>query len=315
MTTPPRTTGTVHSVNVSTEKGTIKTPVDQIMLNERGIVDDAHAGGWHRQVSLLEQESIARFAAEAGRNLECGEFAENITTRGLDLSRVAVLDRFTIGPVELEVTQLGKKCHGAGCAIYNEVGQCIMPKEGIFCRVVQGGTIKPEDVMIHVPRLLQVRIITMSDRASQGVYEDRSGPKVKEYLDAFFQNTRWHAHIIVDLLPDDADTLTRELAMASTSGIDIVFTTGGTGVGPRDITPDVVTDMADKLIPGIMEHIRIKYGAQKPNALLSRSVAAVIGNTLVYTLPGSVRAVDEYMSEILQTIEHTLLMLHGLGHG
>ena len=95
-----------------------------------------------------------------------------------------------------------------------------------------------------------------------------------------------------------------------------MFTTGGTGVGPRDVTPDVVAALADKTIPGIMDAIRIKYGAAKPNALLSRSVAAVIRSTLVYTLPGSVRAVEEYMDEILKTLEHLIFTLHGLDlHG
>ena len=94
--------------------------------------------------------------------------------------------------------------------------------------------------------------------------------------------------------------------------MDAVFTTGGTGIGPRDITPDVIETMADRLIPGIMEHIRIQFGAEKPNALLSRSIAAVMGQTLVYALPGSVRAVSEYMGEILKTFEHALLMIHGI---
>ena len=92
----------------------------------------------------------------------------------------------------------------------------------------------------------------------------------------------------------------------------MIFTTGGTGVGPRDITPDVVTELCDKFIPGIMDHIRLKFGADKPNALLSRSVAGVAGSTLIYTLPGSVRAVQEYMQEILKTLEHLILTLHGL---
>jgi molybdopterin biosynthesis enzyme MoaB len=92
----------------------------------------------------------------------------------------------------------------------------------------------------------------------------------------------------------------------------LVITTVGTGVGPREITPEVVTSLADKLIPGTMEHIRLTPGAQKPNALLSRSVAAVMGQTLVYTLPGSVKAVDEYMGEIVKTLDHLVFTLHGL---
>jgi molybdopterin adenylyltransferase len=91
-----------------------------------------------------------------------------------------------------------------------------------------------------------------------------------------------------------------------------VVTTGGTGIGPRDITPDVVMALADRLVPGVMEAIRVKFGAEHPGALLSRGVVAVRGRTLIYTLPGSVRAVEEYLGEILQTLEHALCMLHGL---
>ena len=92
----------------------------------------------------------------------------------------------------------------------------------------------------------------------------------------------------------------------------MIFTTGGTGIGPRDFTPEVVKTVMDKEIPGIMELIRIKYGQEKPNALLSRGVAGVMGNSLIYSLPGSVKAVNEYMSEITKTLQHLIFMLFGL---
>jgi molybdenum cofactor synthesis domain-containing protein len=96
------------------------------------------------------------------------------------------------------------------------------------------------------------------------------------------------------------------------SGADILFTTGGTGIGPRDITPEVVRPMLDKEIPGIMEMIRVKYGMMMPNALLSRSFAGTLSNGLIYALPGNPKAVSEYMTEILPTLEHSLMMLHGI---
>ena len=99
---------------------------------------------------------------------------------------------------------------------------------------------------------------------------------------------------------------------ASGNDFDIIFTTGGTGIGPRDITPEVVKPLLDKEIPGIMESIRIKYGMEKPNALLSRSIAGVMKKSLIYTLPGSVRAVNDYMSEILKTLEHLIYMQRGI---
>lgn len=305
-------TGQVVSVNISTEKGTSKNPVAEIEVNAMGIAGDAHAGAWHRQLSLLGLESIERFGAAANRTFAHGEFAENITTRGIDLLATSVFDRFTIGEVELEVTQLGKKCHGDGCAIYQEVGKCVMPKDGIFCRVLRAGRIKAGDAIHHRPHYLECRVITLSDRAYQGVYKDLSGPHVQKQLSEFFAGKRWRPRITNKILPDDAGRLRESLLEARDEGVNIVITTGGTGIGPRDITPDVVTALADKLIPGIMEHIRVTYGAAKPNALLSRSVAAVIGKTLVYTLPGSVKAVEEYLGEITKTLEHALYMLHGL---
>ena len=305
-------TGAVVSVNISREKGTPKESVANISVDDAGIMGDAHAGNWHRQISLLAMESVERFGADAGRAFSCGDFAENITTRGIDLMATSVFDRFTIGEVELEVTQLGKKCHGDGCAIYQEVGQCVMPREGIFCRVLQGGAIKAGDAIRYRPFTLKCRIITLSDRAHQGVYEDLSGPRVQERLEAYFAGKRWRPQITLELLPDDAERLREALVAARNEDAALIITTGGTGIGPRDITPEVVTALADKIIPGIMEHIRVAYGATKPNALLSRSVAAVIGETLVYTLPGSVKAVDEYMNEITKNLEHILLMLHGL---
>ncbi len=135
----------VISVNISEKKGTIKKPRKQIVLNEQGIENDAHAGDWHRQISLLGDESIKKFEPKIGRKLEYGEFAENITTKGIVLYKTKPGDKFIIGETHLEVTQIGKKCHGDSCEIFQAVGSCVMPKEGIFCKVIKGGTIKPGD--------------------------------------------------------------------------------------------------------------------------------------------------------------------------
>ncbi|MBN1675852.1 MAG: MOSC domain-containing protein [Kiritimatiellae bacterium] len=302
----------VVSVNLSEQTGTRKHPVAAITLGERGIQGDAHAGHWHRQVSLLALESIERFVADTGRRTAPGEFAENITTQGLDLRDVAVLDTFTCRDILLEVTQIGKACHGDACAIFREVGKCAMPKEGLFCRVLKGGTLRAGDELVYRARPLQIRIVTLSDRAARGEYEDRSGPEIEARLRDFFKGKRWHPTLRRVLLPDDAEALRAELQGAVGDGAAAVFTTGGTGVGPRDTTPEVVTAFCEKTIPGIMEAIRLKFGAEKPNALLSRSVAGVKGQTLVYALPGSVKAVREYVGEIVKTFEHLILTVHGI---
>jgi len=302
----------VVSVNTSTGKGTPKQPVAEIAIDLHGVVGDAHAGPWHRQVSLLSRDVIEVFQSQMDREIGNGEFAENITTQGLDLSNVCVMDRLVVGDAELVVTQIGKACHGDACAIFREVGKCVMPKEGIFCRVLRGGTVRPGSPVEHKPRALGITVVTVSDRASRGEYEDRSGPAVVAAVEEFLGGTRWHPCIQNVTVPDDADVLRREIESSVARNDDVVILTGGTGIGPRDVTPEVVTAFCDKLIPGVMEFIRLKHGADKPNALLSRSVAGVKGTTLVYAIPGSVRAAREYMAEILRTMEHAVLMLHDI---
>jgi molybdopterin adenylyltransferase len=301
----------ILSVNISEKKGVIKKPVDSVVLNETGVLHDAHSGPWHRQVSLLGKESFDRFSLQAGRQLSFGEFAENLTTEGVELVTTRPLDRFVGENVELEVTQIGKECHGTSCAIFKEVGNCVMPKEGIFARVIRHGQVQPGDVLQYRPRVFRMHVVTLSDRASRREYEDRSGPRVVELLQQHFEKRNRKIEVEVSLIPDDAAALTAILDTARNNA-DVVITTGGTGIGPRDITVDTVLPLLDKQIPGIMEMIRVKYGAAKPNSLLSRSVAGLMGETFVYTLPGSVKAVNEYLEEILKTMEHLIYMRHGL---
>lgn len=302
----------IISTNISSTKGKSKYPVPEITLSEIGVDGDSHSGIGNRQISILGQESIDNFNARTGRQIKAGEFAENLTVCGIDPSKINVLDRIKINDAVLEITQLGKKCHGDVCAIFREVGQCAMPKEGYFARVISGGKVKPEDDFEFLPKTLEILIVTLSDRASAKVYEDKSGPAVKNAIIEFFQGKRWHWHINTLLQNDDELQLKKALQHAIKSGIDIIFTLGGTGVGPRDNAPEAVISVCDKIIPGVMENIRAKYGVENPRALLSRSVAAVSGKTLIYTLPGSVRAGAEYLAEIFKTLEHTIYMMHGL---
>lgn len=302
----------IVSINISEQKGTAKRPVPEALVDERGVVGDAHAGPWHRQVSLLSAESLARFGRESSRTFAPGDFAENLTTQGLDLSRVAIRDRLTSGTVVLEVTQIGKDCHGGACSVFKEVGRCVMPHEGVFARVLAGGRIRAGDAIAHEPRPLRVVVITLSDRASRGEYEDRSGPAIEAAVAAHFAGKPWHLAIAREVLPDEPEALRRAVQAARAGNADILFTTGGTGIGPRDITPDVVAPLLDRNIPGIMEYIRAKHGASIPSALLSRGVAGVMGSCLVYTLPGSPRAVQEYLAEIFRSLEHAMLMIMGV---
>jgi MOSC domain-containing protein YiiM len=131
----------VVAVNISEKKGIQKVQVPAVELKENhGIVGDAHAGDWHRQVSLLAEESIDKMR-KLGLDLDPGAFAENITTRGVDLVALPVGTKFELGSALLEVTQIGKECH-QHCAIYHQAGDCVMPKEGIFAKVLRGGDVK-----------------------------------------------------------------------------------------------------------------------------------------------------------------------------
>ncbi|MDA8415097.1 MAG: MOSC domain-containing protein [Desulfobacteraceae bacterium] len=137
----------VLAVCISENKGERKKPVAAVELRENhGIIGDGHAGDWHRQVSLLAQESIDKMRA-MGLDVNAGDFAENITTSGIDLVSLPIGSRLQIGETLLEVTQIGKECH-TRCAIYYQAGDCVMPKEGIFAKVVSGGVIKPGDMII-----------------------------------------------------------------------------------------------------------------------------------------------------------------------
>lgn len=291
-----------------------KIPVPFIELSENGIRGDAHGGNWHRQLSLLGTESINKMESILGCAIKYGEFAENITTSGFPLFEMKPFDRLVSGSVILEVTQIGKECHGAKCVIFRETGECIMPREGIFACVIQPGTLKAGDTIEYHPKVLKIAIITVSDRVSQGLFIDKSGPLLKKLLLDFFATRSIDLDFKMDIVPDTEDILRALILKMANNNVDIIFTTGGTGIAPRDIAPEVIKPMLAKEIPGLMEMIRVKYGMQFPNALLSRSLAGVIGQTLIYALPGSPGAVKEYTEEILKTVEHSLRMLHRVGH-
>lgn len=140
----------VKSVNISEKKGTRKNSVNEIVLKkDLGIVGDAHAGDWHRQISLLAEESVDK-VREKLPNITEGAFAENINTIGIELYTLPVGTRLKIGSALTEVTQIGKQCHDSGCAIKKATGDCVMPREGIFVIVIEEGTVKAGDEIMVV---------------------------------------------------------------------------------------------------------------------------------------------------------------------
>ncbi|MEE4196804.1 MAG: molybdenum cofactor synthesis domain-containing protein [Bacteroidales bacterium] len=300
--------GKVLSVNLSAERG-IKKPVTELILTPIGIQGDVHAGHWNRQVSLIDRSHIQRFKnITDARDTAFGEFAENITVEGLHEIDFQTFDLLKIGNVTLEVTRVGKPFHDE----FRELGNYVMPRVGVFCRVKNPGTIRAGDPIEVIPKVFKNLIITLSDRAAAGEYEDLSGPEVLNQLGHYWKKKNVRYQMEHKIIPDDSRQLQKILLEARENAYDVVITTGGTGIGKRDITVETVEPLLDKMIPGVMEMIRMKYGQEKPNALLSRGVAGVMKDSLVYTLPGSVKAVKEYMNELLKTMQHLIYMLHGI---
>ncbi|MHC1780401.1 MAG: molybdenum cofactor synthesis domain-containing protein [Bacteroidales bacterium] len=302
----------VISVNISTEKGTIKKPCKYVKIGRDGIVNDAHSGNWHRQISLLSKESIDEFALTNGREYLPGEFAENITLSGMKMNECRPGDIIEGKDIKLMITQIGKKCHGGGCAVFKESGACVMPKEGVFAKVVSTGEISEGETLRYIPHAFRIAVITLSNRASAGEYPDKSGPEIVNILNNFSHLIERECATVYRLIPDNAQLLKELIEEFSGENYNFIFTTGGTGVGPSDITPEVVRTLLDYEIPGIMEYIRVKYGTNMPAALLSRGVAGIKGDTFIFTLPGSVKAVNEYMNEITPLMEHLFYMRMGL---
>jgi len=307
---------TIAGLSLSEAKGEPHRRVDSFHVTTGGIEDDRHAGPGLRQISMMHESVVRAKFPDIEPDHLAGAGQENILLRGEGLADLRLLDTFEMGDAIIEVTQIGSKVNEDGKQLCSANNQCMLSDYGIFGRVVHGGAIEREARIRHQLRLLRAHVITVSDRASKGTYEDKSGPAVTQCLEAWGEEHHWGFWIESMVIPDDREAIATALHNARQSEADLVITTGGTGVGPRDVTPDVVMEHADKLIPGIMDHIRLKYGETMPMALTSRSVAGVLGSGLVYTLPGSTKAIPEYLNEIFKTMEHMLLLLKGLdAHG
>lgn len=300
---------TIKAICLSEEKGTQKHPVPAARLVEDwGIENDAHAGHWHRQVSLLSQEKIEDFRAR-GAQVDFGAFGENLVVEGCDFRALPVGTRFRCGDALLEMTQIGKECH-AHCAIYHAVGDCIMPREGVFARVLTGGEIHVGDELTQIPPDPSVRraaVITLSDKGFRGERVDESGPVLAKLL-------REAGYEVVEelILPDVQGRLQTELIrLADGRQCHLVLTTGGTGISPRDVTAEATLAVATRNAPGIAEAIRAYSMTITPRAMLSRGASVIRGGTLIVNLPGSPKAAREGAEYILPALAHGVDILRG----
>ena len=306
-------TAKLEAICISERKGLQKEPVDSAVLRpEHGIEGDAHAGNWHRQVSLLALEDIDGMRAKGLPDLKSGDFGENLIVSGLDAVSLGLGSRIRIGnSVELSITQIGKVCHDH-CAIYAKTGDCIMPRRGIFARVLKGGDIKPGDDVVVLESVgrekFQCVVLTASDRCARGETVDTAGPAVADLL-----CDQIDAHIYAaEIISDDRQKLSERLRhYADGHTIDLVVIVGGTGFSPRDVSPEAVRDVADRLTPGLDEAMRLASLAKTPRAILSRATSGIYKTTLLISLPGSERAATENIAAILPTLQHGLSKLRG----
>lgn len=300
--------GKVIAVCTSEVRGIQKTNQRQgRFLPDFGVEHDAHGGDWHRQVSLLSADRVAEFNAR-GAQVESGAFGENLVVDGIDFRSLPVGSWLKCGEVLLEMTQIGKECH-SHCQIYHKMGDCIMPREGVFARVLRGRIISMGDQMEVIPREIplpfQAAVITLSDRCARGERADLSGPVLQGALEgAGFQ--------VVEtlLLPDERTGLEKELIrLCDQRQLDLILTTGGTGFAPRDITPEATLAVAHRLAPGIAEAIRAVSMTITPRAMLSRGTSVIRGRTLIVNLAGSPKACRESVAVFLPQMPHALELL------
>lgn len=294
----------VISVNISEKVGEQKYPVPEAEAQiDHGLVGDAHARDWHRQISLLAMESIQKMK-DKGLDVGPGAFAENLTTENIELRSLPVGTRLNIGETELEVTQIGKTCH-VKCAIFQAVGDCVFPREGIFVKVIKPGKIKAGD-SINILPTIRVGVLTLSDKGARGQREDVSGKIIQELLRDIGQVVEYQ------VIPDDFDQIVETLTQWSDSGqMDLILTTGGTGFGPRDLTPDATAKVIERVVPGLPEAMRAKGLAKTERAMLSRATAGIRGQTLIVNLPGSPKGVQENLAVIFPVLPHAIGILRG----
>lgn len=294
--------GKIIAIAISEKRGTKKQCINKAQFIENfGIENDAHAGDWHRQVSLLPVEKIEEFKSR-GASVAFGDFGENIVTFGIDYSSLQPGAVLLCGQVVLSLTQKGKECH-SHCEIYKQVGDCIMPREGVFARVIKGGEINVGDII--TVQKIKAAVLTVSDKGFAGQRIDESGQVLKQCLESAGYDVA-HSEIV----PDEQTAIIKALRRLC-QGAQLVLTTGGTGFAKRDITPEATLAVADKNAKGIAEAIRAYSMTITSRAMLSRGESVICGDSLIINLPGSPKACKECAEYILPNLAHGLDALRG----
>lgn len=293
---------------ISEKKGTQKHAKESVeVVKGFGLLNDAHAGNWHRQVSLLSKDSVEEFEkTKEGLKIPEGAFGENILIKGLDFDKIKVGTVIVSGDVRLQVTQIGKECH-KGCSIRNSLGDCIMPREGVFARVLHGGVLKKDDdISVEFYTSYKLGIITVSDKGSRGERVDESGDEIERIFSE--KGFKISARTII---PDDREIISETIKnFTDKLKLNLVLTTGGTGFSPRDNTPEATLDVLEKNVPGIAESMRLYSSKFTDKAMLSRAVSGIRKRSLIINLPGSLKAVRENIKAFEGPLIHGLDILN-----
>jgi MOSC domain-containing protein YiiM len=287
----------VKSVNTSAEKGILKNPVEFIELNETGIVGDVHAGKWHRQVSLLAYESIKKAELVSGIKFPFGAFAENITTSGIEINKAGILDRFENENIILEVTQIGKKCHNK-CEIGRQMGNCIMPAEGIFCRVIKGGIIYPGDIIMWKKKIFQVKIIALVDSDKDDFSNYFQLIKIVQKIRTFFNDIDRDVNIKTEIVQNSAHKFVKTIENIISGDMDVIVTSDFSCKSVNNILAKKIHDYFKACYTDIIEMLFIKNHQNNSNNYLNCGSIGALNKIVLFNLPIHPDSIDKCINEV-----------------
>lgn len=292
--------GSVEAICVSQRKGTVKAATPRARLRrDHGIEGDAHAGAGHRQVSILGLGEVESFKRKSGLRLRAGAFAENLIISGDELGSLGLGSHIRVGDTAvLAITQLGKQCHHH-CAIFHQTGDCIMPRVGLFARVVEGGDIevgaKTEVLTIVERSRPQAVVLTLGDRCSTGPTTDTTGPAVASLLRDSLAAHVYKTEVLRDVRAGLAERLRH---YSDGHGIDLVVAVGDAAPAARDGTPDAVREVVDSLPARLVDVMRpISFDIR--------------GSTLILVVTGSEPAATDSLRGVLPALSRWLAKRHG----
>jgi len=301
--------GHLISVNIGKVRGVPKHPVDEGFLTpDWGLKGDAHGGDWDRQISLFPVETMALVPKAIRAAFEPNTYSENLTIEGLPPEKLRVGTVLSIGTARIKILQIGKESYEPP-----ESGRpYIVSREGRFGRVLSEGPVRAGDIVeiaeegAFPPEAPRLVLVTLSDKGARGEREDVSGQFLSWYA------TRMGGRILFsEIIPDEKAKIKAALFKGIEAKADLILTTGGTGLGPRDVTPDATLEVIDRQVPGFAEAMRAESLKKTPNAMISRAVSGVADKTLIINLPGSPKAVAECMEVIFPALSHAIDKLRG----